>query len=297
MDLNKVQLTRKIVDELKEEVGLPTIIVCPNKRKKTTLTDSKFGGLPYWDSSIPYPTDNAGNKLKLLAQFNLSEIANVCPTEISSLPKCGILQFFLLSEADYLYGSDLDDYTNKEHFRVIYHPTINENIVLEDVMALNIPIASASENDFEPISSEIGLDFELKKSVSVESEDFKIAFIKKASSYGWSIKNIGNCVTDTLYFCLEEDNEEAASELLDYAYNENDCLLGYPTFTQFDPRNDEEKYAKYDTQLFQMVSYEADEGTDYIAVWGDMGIAHFFINHDKLLEKDFSDIMYYWDCT
>lgn len=34
-----------------------------------------------------------------------------------------------------------------------------------------------------------------------------------------------------------------------------------------------------------------------MAIWGDMGIAHFFINHKKLMEKDFSDIMYYWDCT
>ena len=34
MALNKVQLTQRIVNELMEEIGLPTIIVCPNKRKK-----------------------------------------------------------------------------------------------------------------------------------------------------------------------------------------------------------------------------------------------------------------------
>ena len=45
-----------------------------------------------------------------------------------------------------------------------------------------------------------------------------------------------------------------------------------------------------------MVSYN-EEGTKFMAIWGDMGIAHFFINHKKLMEKDFSDIMYYWDCT
>lgn len=34
-----------------------------------------------------------------------------------------------------------------------------------------------------------------------------------------------------------------------------------------------------------------------MAVWGDMGIAHFFTNHNKLIEKDFSDILYCWDCS
>ena len=297
MALDKICLTRKIVDELKEEIGLPTIVIIPNKLKKISLTSSKFGGLPYWDKSIPYPTDTAGNKLKLLAQFNLSEVAKVCPACMNFLPKCGILQFFLLSGDDYLLGSDLEDYTNDEHFRVIYHPTLNENIILDDVLTLNIPIASVSENDFEPIKGEIALDFEMRKSVAVESEDFKIAFIKKASSYGWNLRNTGDTIFDTLHCCLEEDDDEAASEFLDYADNEYNCLLGCPEFVQFDPRTGDTQYAKYDTQLFQMVSYDEEVGTDFMAIWGDMGIAHFFINYEKLLTKDFSDIMYYWDCS
>jgi len=294
MTIDKLELTRKIADELNEEIGLSTILIYPNKRKKVTLTSSKFGGLPYWDNSQAYPTDKDGNKLKLLAQFNLDEISEYGFDRINVLPKSGILQFFLLSRNDYLYGSDLDDYTNNNCFRVIYHSSI-KNITKEDVLALCIPTALVSAADYEPIIGEIGLDFKVARKATPESVDFKKKFIEKASSYGWVINDTGNCVSDNLYSCLEEDD---VRNELDYctAIEEN-CLLGYPTYTQLgDPRFEDNRYSKYDTQLFQMVSYN-EEGTKFMAIWGDMGIAHFFINHEKLLNKDFSDVMYYWDCS
>lgn len=134
MIIDKLELTRKISAELDEEIGVNTIFIYPNKRKKISLTSSKFGGLPYWDKSRPYPTDKNGNKLKLLAQFNLREVSKECQSNIGLLPNEGILQFFLLSSDDYLYGSDLDDYTNNNHFRVIYHSSINPNITEEDIL-------------------------------------------------------------------------------------------------------------------------------------------------------------------
>ena len=46
-----------------------------------------------------------------------------------------------------------------------------------------------------------------------------------------------------------------------------------------------------------MESFDEEEGTDFIATWGDMGIAHFFINRNDLLSRNFDDIMYGWDCS
>lgn len=63
-------------------------------------------------------------------------------------------------------------------------------------------------------------------------------------------------------------------------------LLGYPTFTQYDPRNNNE----YDTLLFQL-----DSDNDHM-MWGDCGVANFFINSKRLKAHDFSDILYNWDC-
>ena len=61
-------------------------------------------------------------------------------------------------------------------------------------------------------------------------------------------------------------------------------LLGYPYFTQEDPRE-----GAYETLLFQMDS-------DDNILWGDCGVANFFIDLEKLKQRDFSDVFYTWDC-
>ena len=65
-------------------------------------------------------------------------------------------------------------------------------------------------------------------------------------------------------------------------------LLGYPFFTQYDPR--EGSNEQYDTLLFQMDSYKD------IIMWGDVGVANFFIKKEDLEQMDFSDVFYTWDC-
>ena len=61
-------------------------------------------------------------------------------------------------------------------------------------------------------------------------------------------------------------------------------------------RQFEEKYKKYDTVLFQLDS-EYDENTKKWKVCiGDAGVLNFFINREKLKNKDFTEILYNWDC-
>ena len=66
-------------------------------------------------------------------------------------------------------------------------------------------------------------------------------------------------------------------------------LLGHPSFTQEDPRFNSQ-YGEYDTLLLQIPSIE-DE-----IMWGDMGIANFFIRKEDLERFDFSRVIYNWDC-
>lgn len=66
---------------------------------------------------------------------------------------------------------------------------------------------------------------------------------------------------------------------------------GYPGFTQFDPRNEEDSH---DVLLFQLDS-DFGDGADRI-MWGDAGICNFFIHREKLKQCDFSDVIYNWDC-
>lgn len=47
-------------------------------------------------------------------------------------------------------------------------------------------------------------------------------------------------------------------------------------------------------QLFQMDSDYGKEN-DFV-MWGDAGVANFFISEEDLANKDFRDVLYSWDC-
>ena len=72
-------------------------------------------------------------------------------------------------------------------------------------------------------------------------------------------------------------------------------MLGFPFFTQSDPREYSDTLAKYDTLLLQIDSDE-DDDRSFEIIWGDCGVANFFINSEALLKKDFSKVIYNWDC-
>ena len=67
-------------------------------------------------------------------------------------------------------------------------------------------------------------------------------------------------------------------------------ILGYPFFTQYDPREYDSQKRKYDKLLFQLDSEE-----DFV-MWGDCGTGNFFINGESLKNRDFSDVLFNWDC-
>ena len=84
---------------------------------------------------------------------------------------------------------------------------------------------------------------------------------------------------------------EEVEEIYGYEFYEENIgtkCNGFPFFTQFEPR-DEEQLKEYDTLLFQI-----DSGGEIMI--GDCGVMNFFINREKLKNKDFSDVFYNWDC-
>ncbi len=64
-------------------------------------------------------------------------------------------------------------------------------------------------------------------------------------------------------------------------------IFGRPFFTQDDPRSDD---SEFDTLLLQI-----DSEGEYV-LWGDMGVGNFFIRRQDLIDKNFSDVLYNWDC-
>lgn len=85
------------------------------------LWASKVGGKPYLPKDFNYPTDDKGNPLSLLAQFNMADLP-----DNDKLPKTGILSFFI-SGFDDQFGRDVDDSFNQNGFRVLYFDKLITN--------------------------------------------------------------------------------------------------------------------------------------------------------------------------
>ena len=90
-----------IIKKIKEKTIRKSIKINEEEAVNLSIFDSKFGGLPYWDESMEYPTDSNGDGLVLLAQINFE----MTPINDERFPKTGILQFFVGTND--LMGADL----------------------------------------------------------------------------------------------------------------------------------------------------------------------------------------------
>lgn len=267
-----------IVKKIKEKTMKKSIKINEEEAANLSIFDSKFGGLPYWDESEEYPTDSEGNGLILLAQINFERT----PVNDDRFPKKGILQFFIGTND--IMGVDFDNLDNQNGFKVIYHENINNQLTREEVRSqgirANTELDGASEEYF-PFYKE-----------------YEITFEESMEPMSSAVHNFDEILNETTGEVLGKDVDNAWDLLKseeDYIYDEfyvcGHKILGYPYFTQWDPREDEDIYKgkKYDTLLLQIDS-EGD------ILWGDSGVGNFFINEQDLINKDFSKVIYTWDC-
>ncbi|MBQ9141462.1 MAG: DUF1963 domain-containing protein [Lachnospiraceae bacterium] len=272
---------KKIVARMKEVTAMEAykLTIIPNSQPD--IFDSKFGGVPYWDMTKDYPVDCEGDKMMLLAQINFTKAA----LNDERLPQQGILQFFIAAEDD-VYGMDWDEADSQRNFRVVYHEQIDETITEEQVLALDIPVATSEDNEWTPVFKEAAVSI-TKTTTYLGTEDYRFdsVFAEVVKElYGEDIKEQG-------YY--EYLSEEDRDYIFDEYSNVDHWILGYPYFTQSDPREFRaDDY--YNTLLFQMDSDMIDH-EDYV-LWGDCGVANFFINDEALRKKDFSRVLYNWDC-
>ncbi|MBQ9683231.1 MAG: DUF1963 domain-containing protein [Neisseriaceae bacterium] len=265
---------KKVLSQIKKDTATPIIKIKPKKAKKLPLTANKFGGVPYWDLQKPYPVDNQGNKLILLAQIDLAELP-----PLPDFPEKGLLQFFLSPDEKYLYGLDLDKPLQQDGWRVVYHENIDKNISEEMVLALDIPTAEMSDN--LPLSVQYQLSFELKQT-SISPCDYRFEKLFKITAEKLKIKFDED---DELLDLIEE-------ETYDKLHNSTagHRIGGYAFFTQSDPRYYNEELAEHKILLLQ-IDTEGD------IMWGDAGVGNFFITADDLKKRNFSRVLYNWDCA
>ena len=266
-----------IVAEVKRRTETPCWKLTLQPEGPCGLLDSKVGGLPYWDPALPYPVDSQGNQMTLLAQLNFAQLGTEDP-----LPRAGMLQFFI--GQDDVFGMDFDEPDRQKNFRVVYHPEPDPALTLEQIQALELP--THVEADLcTPVIREAA--FTAEKTVGYMGPgDCRFEALFREAVRAVTGEDIGD-KNEYQYF----DKADR-----DYFYDQLSTaghrLLGYPFFTQYDPREPE---GPYDTLLFQLDSDMIDRKD--LVLWGDCGVGNFFINREDLLRRDFSRILYNWDCS
>lgn len=255
---------KAIVEEIKKRTAADCYKLTIQPGVTPGLTDSKFGGFPYWEPSMPYPVDETGEKLVLLAQINFDQFPADDP-----LPRGGLLQFFIAQDG--CFGLD-----RAESCRVVYHNKLNPAVTMEQLRPLAIPTHEGQE--YFPVFRQTAVAMEKTTGyMGPADERFDGLFARAFQAATGQPLEPGKHCWNTL-----DDGEY--DYLADQLGTEGHHLLGYPYFTQQDPRD-----GLYQTLLFQMDS-------DDDIMWGDCGVGNFFIDLEKLKGLDFSDVLYTWDC-
>lgn len=274
---------RLIFDEIKKQTAVTAVEIVADivdKNKPLLLTDSKFGGLPYWQDGMEYPTaKDDGTKLVLLAQINFGQMPH-----LDDFPESGILQFFI--KPDDIYGCDFDK-INYDKWRPVYHENIGEPMSEDALRAMGVK--TAEEVEYFPLSPEFALSFEKQENVlNMTCEELFEREVRK--------------IAPKLSLPVPEENtpfydffsESISDEFYDECNREGHRIGGYPAFTQCDPRlpGDDK-----DVLLLQIDSCGDGDVGDGLIMWGDCGIGNFFISRDDLKKRDFSRVLYNWDCN
>lgn len=247
-----------------EKMKITYVSINAIPKEDLTLEQSKFGHYPCMPLDFDYPRDSAGNFMYPLAQINCKEMP-----ALEGYPDSGYLQFYI-SGSDDVYGLDFDDPQSQKNFRVLYFEEKEVTKYKSDFSFLD----DIMNTDMTPVHKPHSLTFLLKDEYvgigDVHYDESAVNLFTIAKSYP----------------SISEKLEETAYE--DFSSNGHK-MGGYAYFTQSDPRGYNDKFKNY-ILLFQL------DSDDHI-MWGDVGVANFFIDPEDLAKKDFSKVMYNWDCS
>ena len=244
-----------------------------NASKEIKITDSKIEGIPYIPIGRKIPTNSKGQQFMFLAQINCEDLKG-----LEDFPQEGILQFWVLG-SDH-FGKDFDNPTNRDGFDVIYYEKIEDYYSEDEFKEMYNPYKFDLKYMETLIASE---PCKMKFSLEKQKESFNYELLDNLFKEVLEEESLGFNEKDKLYEEVEKlYDDEFYEEIVGTKCN------GFPYFTQWEPRDDKQM-KEYDTSLFQI-----DSGKEVMI--GDSGVMHFFINREKLKNKDFSDVFYHWDC-
>ena len=277
---------KKIVLDILEKNKKPMIKISLSD-DKPNLFQSKFGGVPYLPKDMEVPKNKENEQFTLLAQINIEELPknNIYPMEE------GMLQFWILN--DDVLGLDYDTHLGNG-FKVVYYKEIDKSVTEEEVLEKYKPYKD--EDSYFPIEGEFSLSFKLTDGYFSDSnDDFREIANREMKKFHIENKEKYNEILKAyddkeylsywdIWDILEEDKK--IGEIL---FESGHKIGGFPNFTQSDIR----EIGDYEILLLQIDS----EGTEKNEImWGDCGIANFFIREKDLKELNFDKVIYNWDC-
>ena len=263
-----MELTNKVLAQMDKETVKPFLRL-KLTNEKTSILGSKVGGIPYIPSKDAIPFDSEGMPLRMLAQIDCRSLS-----ALPDFPQVGLLQFWI--------GQDesLGLFT-KGGSKVIWHETIDDQITEEQVSTWLAELPQPSEESWFPVESEYGVSFTKdEEPMSMEDVHFEPIFVKKY-----------NALTESDPIEGIYDLSEEAYEIIEEKHiGEGHKIGGYPHFEQEDPREEKSKQ----TVLLLQIDSEYSEETP--VEWGDAGVCGFFCTPENLKRRNFSKVLYNWDC-
>ena len=277
---------KKVVLDILEKNKKPMIKISLSD-DKPNLFQSKFGGVPYLPKDVEVPKNKENEQLTLLAQINIEELPknNIYPMEE------GMLQFWILN--DDVLGLDYDIHLG-DGFKVIYYKEIDKNVTEEGVLEKYKPYKD--EDSYFPIEGEFSLSFKLTDGYFSDSnDDFReIVDREMKKFYGENKEKYSNILKiydkeNQLNYWEIWDILEEDKEIGEKLFGAGHKIGGFPDFTQSDIR----EVGDYEILLLQIDSVGTEKNE---IMWGDCGIANFFIREKDLKELNFDRAIYNWDC-
>ena len=250
-----------------EDDPLPALGLDPDPARTILPTGSRFGGPAWLAAGESWPCDASGIPLEFIAQLNFSELPH-----LPDFPESGLLQFFI--KRDDLYGANFEAPLQGEA-RVIWRSHPGDGLVHAPPPLEESPARPFA--DFSPLTDG-----------KTRNEGLAIAaipFMGLPDPLGREIEPLASEL-------FGRPGDERVEAMLDAQAERSPVhhAGGHPAFTQWDFRpvlgGD---MGEYDRVLLRLTS-------DDTFMWGDSGEAVFMIRREDLLRKDFSRVVFWWDC-
>ena len=234
----------------------PTVRFTLGEATTTTAYQSKIGGTPYLPKNADYPY-HAEKKHPLTLVAQIN-FAEVPP--LSGFPERGILQVFV-DGLDYGLGNDFENLSEQAGWRIMYYP----ELLPESELQTDFSAYQATDSECLPFSGEFPLIFQ----------------------------------------AASEEEEDA-----DFNQSQGHKIGGSPIFLQGDPFLECDEDADFDDPatitcsdwrkyiLLLQLDTDINEKDRYTGklMWGDSGVANFFITPEDLAKRDFSRVAFVFDC-